>query len=181
MSIRPIYDPRTHVHDFNVSYQMRDWYFDENNHYKACISTTGTCDGTKEDVEAHTFDSNNTCTVCGYTKTVSHVHSYSSEWSKDENQHWKVCTSTVGTCDAPRAAVEAHNFNQWNFCTVCGYESNSPTPPTPTSTIFNVPDGWKVNGQTPTDGKVTVNVGDAVVVTPTNIPAGKKIKSIKGL
>ena len=45
--------------------------------------------------------------------------------------------------------------------------------------ISNIPDGWKVNGETPTDGKVFVAPDEAVTVTPDNIPLGKKIKSIK--
>lgn len=49
----------------------------------------------------------------------------------------------------------------------------------PTKTISNIPNGWKVNGKTPTNGSVAINVGVAVTVTPANIPAGKKISSIK--
>ena len=45
--------------------------------------------------------------------------------------------------------------------------------------ISNIPDEWKVNGETPTDGKVFVAPDEAVTVTPDNIPLGKKIKSIK--
>ena len=56
------------------------------------------------------------------------------------------------------------------------------TPPTPTTkTVSNIPDGWKVNGQTPSGGSVSVEVGGAVTVTPANIPAGKQIKSIKAV
>lgn len=183
MSVRAIYDPRTHTHDFNPEGMFSNrFYFDENNHYKACISTIGTCDGTREDVEAHTFDSENTCTVCGYTKTVSHIHSYSTEWTHDESTHWHACTSTVGTCDAPKADEARHTFNSSSVCTVCGFSSNPPTPPTPsTRYIYEVPDDWKVNGKTPTNGKVSVEKGDPVIVTPANIPAGKKIKSIKAV
>jgi hypothetical protein len=45
--------------------------------------------------------------------------------------------------------------------------------------ISNIPDGWTVNGETPTDGSVFVEVGDAVTVKPANIPSGKQVKSIK--
>lgn len=56
------------------------------------------------------------------------------------------------------------------------------TPPTPTTkTVSNIPDGWQVNGQTPSGGSVSVEVGGAVTVTPANIPAGKQIKSIKAV
>lgn len=51
--------------------------------------------------------------------------------------------------------------------------------PLQTVTIFNVPEGWKVNGMEPTNGSVKVVAGDRIVAEPANIPAGKKIKSIK--
>ena len=45
-------------------------------------------------------------------------------------------------------------------------------------TIYNIPEGWKVNGTT-TSGTYQAKGGDAVHFTPKNIPSGKKIKSIK--
>lgn len=45
-------------------------------------------------------------------------------------------------------------------------------------TISNIPYGWKVNGST-TNGTYEANEGAKVIFTPANIPAGKKIKSIK--
>ena len=44
--------------------------------------------------------------------------------------------------------------------------------------ISNIPDGWQVNGTT-TTGSYEVAKGGSVVFTPVNIPAGKKIKSVK--
>ena len=57
----------------------------------------------------------------------------------------------------------------------------SGTPIPLTKTVSNIPDGWQVNGQTPSGGSVSVEVGGAVTVTPANIPAGKQIKSIKAV
>lgn len=48
---------------------------------------------------------------------------------------------------------------------------------TPTYTISDIPDGWKVNGST-TNGTCEVKVGAMVIFTPANIPAGKKINSV---
>ncbi len=50
--------------------------------------------------------------------------------------------------------------------------------PNPTYSISNIPNGWKVNGST-TSGTYEAEEGAEVIFTPTNIPAGKKIKSIK--
>ena len=47
-------------------------------------------------------------------------------------------------------------------------------------TISNIPDGWKVNGST-TSGTYEASEGAKVIFTPANIPAGKKIKSIKAV
>lgn len=48
-----------------------------------------------------------------------------------------------------------------------------------TVVISDVPDGWTVNGMYPTDGKVSVEMGEKLTVVPGMIPAGKKIKSIR--
>lgn len=48
----------------------------------------------------------------------------------------------------------------------------------PKHTISNIPDGWKVNGST-TSGTYEATEGAKVIFTPDNIPAGKKIKSVK--
>lgn len=45
-------------------------------------------------------------------------------------------------------------------------------------TIYNIPDGWKVNGTT-TNGTYQAKGGDVLHFTPKNIPAGKRVKSIK--
>ena len=47
-------------------------------------------------------------------------------------------------------------------------------------TISNIPNGWKVNGST-TNGTYKAEEGAEVIFTPKNIPAGKKIKSIKAV
>lgn len=46
------------------------------------------------------------------------------------------------------------------------------------SNISEIPDGWKVNGKTPINGKLAVERGRKITVTP-KVPAGKIIKSIK--
>lgn len=48
-------------------------------------------------------------------------------------------------------------------------------------TISNIPDGWRVNGTKVTNGTYGATPGAEVIFTPANIPAGKKIKSIKAV
>ena len=45
-------------------------------------------------------------------------------------------------------------------------------------TISGIPDGWKVNGTT-TSGTYQAKGGDVLHFTPKNVPAGKRVKSIK--
>ena len=58
-------------------------------------------------------------------------------------------------------------------------------PEAPTYSISGIPAGWKVNGEVIADsdttsvGTVRFPAGAEVIFTPANIPAGKKIKSIK--
>ena len=69
------------------------------------------------------------------------------------------------------AAMPAYNVNM-----VVEYEDD--VIPANTYTIYDIPDGWKVNGST-TSGTYKAEEGAEVIFTPANIPAGKKIKSIK--
>ena len=48
-------------------------------------------------------------------------------------------------------------------------------------TISNIPNNWKVNGTKVTNGTYEATPGAEVIFTPKNIPAGKKIKSIKAV
>ncbi len=102
-----------------------EWKYDETSHWHECT--------TKEhsdvsDKSAHDFNAGEitkqpteeaegvktfTCNTCGYQKTeavakLTHVHTYSSEWSKDETNHWHAATCAHTT---EKKDVEAH---QWN-------------------------------------------------------------------
>ena len=93
----------------------------------------------------------------------------------------------------PRPIVDGYSFSYWY------YDAECTQPLLASMTLFedltlyakwekteehkaiisNIPDGWTVNGDTPTDGNAFVEVGDAVTVKPANIPSGKQVKSIK--
>ncbi len=68
--------------------------------------------------EAHTYDAENKC-ICGAEKTVTppvHTHSYSSEWSKNDTEHWHECEC------GEKADKAAHSYDENGKC-VCGAES----------------------------------------------------------
>ena len=124
---------QTHTHTYAT-----EWSKDETNHWHAA-----TCEHTseKKDVTAHTWNDGEittpateeadgvktfTCTVCKQTKTeaipaLGHEHTYSTEWSKNETEHWH-----AATCEhtSEKKDVAAHVYDDDNdaSCNVCGYE-----------------------------------------------------------
>lgn len=139
--------PRLH-HDFSDK-----WSINEKKHWHAC-----TDEGCSEiaDEGTHTFDDGRitkepdyildgektyTCTVCGFEKkeaVPSLEHSYSEEWSYDEEEHYHACTDEG--YENLKADKEAHDFGEWTIitrptltengektreCTVCGYEEKT--------------------------------------------------------
>lgn len=53
---------------------------------------------------------------------IAHTHDYATEWSTDKTNHWHVCLSEVGDCNAPISDMAAHSFDENDVCAVCGYE-----------------------------------------------------------
>ena len=134
-----------HEHSFST-----EWSKDETHHWHAA-----TCEHTSEvdskaehsfgewvEIEAATEESmgskKKTCTVCGYevVKAIAkleHIHTFSSEWAKDEDYHWYDATCghevekdkashTFGNWIVTKEATEETEGSQKKSCTVCGYE-----------------------------------------------------------
>ncbi len=143
-----------HIHTYST-----EWTMDENEHWHAA-----TCAHTTEvkDKAAHTWDGGNvttqptettkgvktyTCTVCGQTKTeevpmLEHIHTYSTEWTVDENEHWHAATCAHTTEVQDKAA---HSWDEGSItkeptatekgektynCTVCGHKKTEEIPAT---------------------------------------------------
>jgi len=101
-----------------------EWTSDENEHWHA--STCG-CEGLKSDKATHSWNEGVittpstcttegvktfTCTACGKTKTEAvplAQHTYSNEWTSDENEHWHV--STCG-CEGLTKDKNTHSWNE---------------------------------------------------------------------
>ena len=132
-----------------------DWESDnDENHYHVC----SVCN-VKADVTPHSYDSGMittpatettegvktyTCSVCNHIKTetvpkLSHTHSLSKDYSKDETGHWHTCSG----CDE-KVDFGAHIENSGTvtvqptetstgvmtyYCSVCGYEMRTETIP----------------------------------------------------
>lgn len=99
-------DNETNKLDHNYSDK---WSYDDYKHWHAC--TDENYEHLKTDEEPHkyvpnvtepTFEGNGfttyTCSTCGHSYVSDYVpaleHSYSKEWSYDENYHWHACTDT---------------------------------------------------------------------------------------
>ena len=126
----------------------------DDNHYHICSVCSD-----KTDVTPHSYDSGvittpatettegvktYTCSVCNHTKTetvpkLSHTHSLSEDYSKDETGHWHTCSG----CDE-KVDFGAHIENSGTvtvqptetstgvmtyYCSVCGYEMRTETIP----------------------------------------------------
>ena len=144
--------PPSHEHSYG------DWRKDGTSHWHECTDTD--CPNREEsitDKAAHVYtdDTDTTCDVCGYERTVtppSHEHSYG-DWSKDGTSHWHECTDI----DCPNReesitdkASHVYTDDTDTTCDVCGYE-RTVTPPAPTEFIVTF-DG---NGGTPSVGSMT--------------------------
>ena len=144
--------PPSHEHSYG------DWSKDGTSHWHECTDTD--CPNREESItdkasHVYTDDTDTTCDVCGYERTVtppSHEHSYG-DWSKDGTSHWHECTDT----DCPNReesitdkASHVYTDDTDTTCNVCGYE-RTVAPPAPTEFIVTF-DG---NGGTPSVGSMT--------------------------
>ena len=144
--------PPSHEHSYG------DWRKDGTSHWHECTDTD--CPNREEsitDKAAHVYtdDTDTTCNVCGYERTVtppSHEHRYG-DWRKDGTSHWHECTDT----DCPNReesitdkAAHVYTDDTDTTCDVCGYE-RTVAPPAPTEFIVTF-DG---NGGTPSVGSMT--------------------------
>ncbi|MCD7754763.1 MAG: hypothetical protein LUJ09_00265 [Firmicutes bacterium] len=106
-----------------------EWRGSAAGHWHAC-----TLCGATSDVEPHTLDENNVCTVCGYyvDTSLTHEHDFTlSDWIGDETGHYQQCEcGEVSETQAhvwdegtvTQEATEDADGVITYTCTVCGYE-----------------------------------------------------------
>ena len=167
---------RHHEHSYG------DWSKDGTSHWHECTDTD--CPNREEsitDKAAHVYtdDTDTTCDVCGYERTVTppaHEHSYG-DWSKDGTSHWHECADA----DCPNRnesikdkAAHVYTDDADTTCNVCGYE-RTVTPPAPTEFIVTF-DG---NGGTGSMEPVTVEEGSRYVLPACGFtaPDGQEFKA----
>jgi len=97
-----------HTHTYSTT-----WSSNATQHWKEC--TDASCDAKTQ--TANHAPADGVCTTCLYDNTPEHTHTYSSEWSSDETQHWKECTGAE--CEAKTDTAD-HTLAR-GLCTTCGY------------------------------------------------------------
>ena len=167
---------RHHEHSYG------DWSKDGTSHWHECTDTD--CPNREESItdkasHVYTDDTDTTCDVCGYERTVTppaHEHSYG-DWSKDGTSHWHECADA----DCPNReesikdkAAHVYTDDADTTCDVCGYE-RTVTPPAPTEFIVTF-DG---NGGTGSMEPVTVEEGSRYVLPACGFtaPDGQEFKA----
>lgn len=121
--------PSIHTHTF-----ASGWSNNETEHWHAA-----TCEHTtlKDGVAPHVYDDDKdaTCNVCGYTRTIVHIHEFETSWTTNETEHWHKCKDSDCT---EKSSLGNHEF-VWSEktpagfhvdkvekgrCSVCSYETS---------------------------------------------------------
>ena len=190
-----------------------DWESDnDDNHYHVCSVCSD-----KADVTPHSYDNGvittpatettegvktYTCSVCHHTKTetvpkLSHTHSLSVDYSKDETGHWHTCSGCTEKVD-----FEAHTEDSGTVtvqptentegirvysCTVCGYVIRTETVPALNSEhTHSYGTAWKYDSTNhwhecscgeKTDISQHISNGGVITVPPTATTAGVRVYS----
>lgn len=190
-----------------------DWESDnDDDHYHICSVCSG-----KADVTPHSYDSGMitipatettegvktyTCSVCHHTKTetvpkLSHTHSLSVDYSKDETGHWHACSGCTEKVD-----FEAHTEDSGTVtvqptettegirvysCTVCGYVIRTETVPAlasehthsyGTAWKYDITNHWhECSCGEKTDISQHISNGGVITVPPTATTAGVRVYS----
>lgn len=190
-----------------------DWESDnDDDHYHVCSVCSD-----KADVTPHSYDNGvittpatettegvktYTCSVCHHTKTetvpkLSHTHSLSVDYSKDETGHWHTCSGCTEKVD-----FEAHTEDSGTVtvqptettegirvysCTVCGYVIRTETIPALNSEhTHSYGTAWKYDSTNhwhecscgeKTDISQHISNGGVITVPPTATTAGVRVYS----
>ena len=91
------------------------YYYSEDGHWQVCIY----CEKPMTETEAHVFDEDGICSVCGYAR-AGHTHKAAEYYGCDADGHWSICRF----CGRQIGRVQAHDY-AYSRCKVCGqYEAD---------------------------------------------------------
>ena len=134
----PAPEPTQHTHTW-----ASEWTKDTTKHWHTCSGCTEKND---EAVHVYTDDSDTTCNICGYERTLAHTHTWENDWSMNSTNHWHACSgcsekndlaahvytddtdATCNTCGFVRTPAHVHTWatdwstdptNHWHACSGC--------------------------------------------------------------
>lgn len=139
----PVRKSTLHVHHYASAWSENTA---KTHHYHKC-DASGTCtldydaltdeQKTATSYGEHTYAKGSyTCSVCGIDNAgrkadiTSHEHSYTGDWQKNNDQHWKECSDKDEYyCSNPKLELANHTWgdtgdDRWK-CQICDYVSNS--------------------------------------------------------
>ena len=88
------------------------YYYSEDGHWQVCIY----CEKPMTETEAHVFDEDGICSVCGYAR-AGHTHQMADWYRSDVNGHWHGCKY----CNEPMTETQGHSYDENGICTICRY------------------------------------------------------------
>ncbi len=113
-----------HTHSYSLTYQ----YSDGTGHWQECSDAScPDADKGKTATEAHSYsdESDTLCDTCGYTRTITPIHSHSLAYKySDGTGHWQECSdASCPDADKGKTATEAHSYSgdSDTSCDTCGY------------------------------------------------------------
>ncbi len=168
---------QTHTHTFAT-----EWSKNETEHWHAA-----TCEhkDQKDALGTHVYDNDEdtTCNTCGYVRTV-HTHTFATEWSSNETEHWH-----AATCEHKnqKDGLAAHTFDEGVItknpdygvdgektftCSVCG-KTKIESVPALVAFFMPIEDRYSVaGGKVVVTGTIysgTVRTGDTLTLSNVNI------------
>ena len=192
------------------------WEKDENNHLRNCRETS--CGAV--DIYPHEWDEGTVtkepsttekgiktykCKVCGYEKQediamLEHQHSWSGDWTKNDQFHWHDCTAAGCTLtdNSKKSGFGEHKFDNGTVtkeatttsagtkeykCTVCGYVKTEQIPILPTPQHDHVwSNAWTYNSthhwhDCTASGCTVTNTADKYGYAPHSFGAWRTVKA----
>lgn len=107
-----------HVHTWDTK-----WSYNSTQHWVLATCHPEVCSYLGDHIDS---DSNGYCDTCGYAMSLpGHIHTFDSQWSTSETQHWHAATCGHDVKSDVGSHVDADNNG---YCDVCNYQMSTPDP-----------------------------------------------------
>ncbi len=116
-----------------------------------------------------------------FKKIIIYCNTADSNFPNSEMVGWKKSGNTFiyNASGNPTQVKIDGGMNEYYGAHIAGIYKIEFTVLTNKFAITDIPEGWTVNNETPSNGRVVLPLGSEINVTPGNLPVGKRVKSIK--